>query len=249
MINCVYKKRLNTTLSVIFAVCLFFLIITFSIGLPIYCRFFYYLQIDSLGLENTGFTREQIRTAYDQVLDFLTLPFTEFGTGELSHTQDGAQHFYDCKKLFNLNACVFIVSAAACATLLILHKRRVIALCRPKGFSLGFYSAVCAIGLPLIIGLLAATDFDKAFVIFHKIFFHGKDNWIFNPMYDEIIKILPQEFFMNCAIFIGVGLFSICTGIITASAIRRTKLKAAERKQAVTVASYNSQNSDDTKDK
>ena len=47
-------------------------ILAFSIALPIWLRFFYYLQIDALDIENySGFTREQIITAYNEVLDYL----------------------------------------------------------------------------------------------------------------------------------------------------------------------------------
>ena len=220
-------RAINITISAVFGVCLFFLIITVSIGLPIYLRFFYYLQIDSLGLESTGYTYEQIKQAYDEVLNFLTLPGVPFGTGVLNYTEEGAAHFYDCKVLFNLNAGVLISCAAVCITVLILHKKKVITLCRPHGFSVGFYSAVCAVLLPIIIGALAATDFDRAFVIFHRIFFPGKDNWIFDPDKDEIIQILPQEYFMNCAILIGAGLIAICAGIIIAACVKRARAKRA----------------------
>jgi integral membrane protein (TIGR01906 family) len=63
-----------------------------------------------------------------------------------------------------------------------------------------------------VVGSLAAVDFDRAFVIFHKIFFPGKSNWLFDYDADQIIRVLPQDFFMNCAILIGAGLilFSGC---------------------------------------
>ncbi|WP_195987229.1 DUF1461 domain-containing protein, partial [Clostridium sp. D53t1_180928_C8] len=39
------------------------------------------------------------------------------------------------------------------------------------------------------------TDFSKAFIIFHKIFF--KNNyWIFDETIDPIINALPEELFM-----------------------------------------------------
>ncbi len=215
----------NRIVSAVFGVFLFFLILTVSIGLPIYFRFFYYIQIRTLGLESTGYSYAEIKAAYDEVLNFLTLPFSEFGTGILRHSEEGAAHFYDCKVLFNLNAAVMIFSATICIVIGILNKKGYVSLARPHGFSVAFYSAVCAIALPVIIGALAATDFNNAFVIFHKIFFPGKDNWIFDEYEDEIIKILPQEFFMNCAILIGAGLIAICAAIIVADIIKRKRRK------------------------
>ena len=112
-------------ISILFAIALGLLIITFSIGLPIYLRFFYYLHIPALNLEQTsGYTYAQIKTAYDQVLNYLTLPFCKFGTGELPITKQATAHFTDCKVLFNLNISVLIISLAVVVTILILQKKR-----------------------------------------------------------------------------------------------------------------------------
>ena len=194
---------LKRAIFVIFAVALVFLVLTVSIGLPIYLRPFYYAHIDALKLDvYSGFTKDQIRTAYDQVLDYLTLPGKPFGTGEIAHSQEGAAHFADCKVLFDLNAWVLVGSALVVLGILLVRKRCKLPSLRPAAF----WAGVSALTLPIVVGTLAAMDFDRAFVIFHQIFFPGKDNWIFNYYTDPIIQILPQTFFMNCAILIGVGL-------------------------------------------
>ena len=188
---------------VIFAVALVLLVLTVSIGLPIYLRPFYYAHIDALGLDEcSGFTKEQIRTAYDEVLDYLTLPGKSFGTGELAHSAEGAAHFADCKVLFDLNAGVLLGAAVVVAAILLVRKRCKLPSLRPAAF----WAGVSALTLPVVVGSLAALDFDRAFVIFHHIFFPGKDNWVFDYYADPIIRVLPQVFFMNCAILIGAGL-------------------------------------------
>ena len=75
-------------------------------------------------------------------------------------------------------------------------------------------AGLLALILPLVLGGLAALDFDRAFVIFHGIFFPGKTNWVFDWHADPIIRVLPQEFFMDCAILIGVGLITMAVGIL-----------------------------------
>ena len=78
----------------------------------------------------------------------------------------------------------------------------------------------------LAVGGLAALDFDRAFVVFHALFFPGKDNWLFDPETDQIITILPQIFFRNCAILILAVLILGCASLIVfdvLSARRRTK--------------------------
>lgn len=220
------KDFLSITLSVLFGLAVFFFIITFSIGLPIYCRFFYYLQIKPLGLpESTGYDYATIKNAYDQVLNYLTMPNAPFGTGVFKHSTDGAAHFEDCKILFNLNLIVLIVSSIVIFALLLLNKYHIIKLCRPFGFSPAFFSAISIFAVIIIIVLLVAVDFNKAFITFHEIFFAGKDNWTFNPNVDEIITILPQEFFVGCAIFIGAGIIILSLSIIIFQKIKKNRQK------------------------
>ena len=218
------KKSLPIILSAVFGIAVFLFIITFSIALPIYCRFFYYLQIKPLGImESTGYDYEQIKFAYDQVLDFLTLPNREFGTGVFEFSQSGASHFADCKVLFNLNAIVLVVSSLIIITLLLLEKFKKVSMKKPFGFSPALISAISIFVIGAIIGIAVAIDFDSAFTVFHQIFFPGKDNWTFDPYKDEIILAMPQKFFLNCAILIGVSIILISIGIIVFQIIKKKK--------------------------
>ena len=215
----------NKILTAVFGVAVFFFIITVSIGLPIYLRFFYYLQIDSLSLpQKTGLSYEEIRTAFDDVMNFLTLPNYPFGTGALSFTESGKAHFIDCKALFNLNLTVLLISTAIIVTLLALSRFKFFSFCRPFNMSVTFISAISIFIVIAILFGLVAIDFENAFIIFHKIFFPGKDNWQFTDA-DEIIKILPQEFFMNCAILIGVGIVIISLSIIIFQLVKKGKTR------------------------
>lgn len=201
--------------AILLAVAVFCGILTVSIGLPIYIRPFYYAHIEALNLPGvSGFTADQIIEAYDEVLDYLTLPGREFGTGIMACSENAAEHFLDCKVLFDLNAGVLLGSLSVILALAWLRRSG-----RIRSLSLGshsgaFWGALAAVGLPLIIGSLAALDFDRAFVIFHSIFFPGKDNWLFHWNQDQIIRVLPQQFFMNCAILIGVGVLTLSLTIL-----------------------------------
>lgn len=209
------------------------LIITFSIGLPIYFRPFYYLQIDLLNIEEyvayiedySSFTREDIKEAFDEVMDYLTLPGNEFGTGKFPYSEEGKSHFVDCKGLFDLNLYAFIISLVGFSVLMILKKAGVFQLWRPFGMNIAFSSGAYTLGGFALIGGLVAIDFDKAFTIFHTLFFPGKDNWIFNPYTDGIIMILPQDFFMNCAILIFASIILLCLGCICSGLIEKYKEK------------------------
>ena len=204
------KKRL---LSVLCMASVFLFLLTASIGLPIYIRPFYYAHIDAYELaERSGFTEEEIRQAYDEVLDYLTLPGKEFGTGVMACSHEAAHHFADCRVLFDLNAVVLVGAGAMLFVLLVMRKKW--GPYRLGKRSAAFWAAALALAAPMIIGALAAIDFDRAFVIFHSIFFPGKTNWIFDWHADQIIRVLPQEFFRNCAILIGGGLVTMAGGIL-----------------------------------
>ena len=221
------KNKLLSSLFVIFTV---LFIVSASIALPIYIRPFYYAHIEPYNLvERTGRSAEEIRDAYNEVLDYLTLPNREFGTGVFEYSEDGKSHFADCKALFSLDTVVLLVSAAALALLAVLASKGVFKLCRPFGAHILLTSCALPFVLFASLGIVASIDFDTTFIIFHKIFFPGKENWVFNPYTDEIILALPQSFFTNCAILIAASIIvlSLACVIFGLADLQKTK-KAAK---------------------
>ena len=213
------KDRLLTaTLGVFIAL----LVITFSIGLPIYFRPFYYMQIEPLDIPaRTGFDYETVKSSYDELLDYLTIPGREFSTGAFAHSESGKSHFEDCKVLFDLNATVLVISLAAVVILKILEKRKVFVASRPFGLDVTFSVGVFTLLFFAVLGLLVASNFQVAFTVFHTIFFPGKDNWIFDYRTDPIIGAMPQAFFMNCAILIVSSILLLTVALIVFALIKR----------------------------
>ena len=206
--------RLPKAVTALAALLLALLILSFSIAVPILFRPFYYIQIDMLDLpERTGWSEETIREAYDEVLDFCVFG-KPFGTGQLAWSQSGYSHFADVRGLFLLDFWVLGISAAACLLLLILRLGKQWVYKPLLGHGPGFWAGVTAGGLVLILAGLAALDFNRAFVIFHAIFFPGKDNWIFDSATDQIILVMPEVFFRNCAILILAVLVAGCAAFI-----------------------------------
>lgn len=212
----------NRIFTIVFGIAVFFFILSFSIALPIYCRFFYYLHIDGLSLpEKTGYSYAQIKFAYDEILNYLTLPNMPFGTGVFAYTASGAEHFADCKVLFDINLIALIASTTAIIITLVLVKLKKVSLYRPFNMSVTFISAVSIFAIFFVVGIFVAIDFSSAFTVFHKIFFPNKTNWAFDPNQMEIILALPEQFFFNCAILIGSSIFIICLSIIIYQIIKR----------------------------
>ena len=212
----------KTLLSMIFALALVLFVLTASIALPIYIRPFYYAHIEPMGLEAyTGLTAEQLREAYDGILDYLTLPSRPFSCGILPFSSEGEAHFADCRVLFDLNRNVLLMSGGILAVLLLLQRK--FGPYRLGNRHAAWWAGLLALIAPLVIGALAALDFDRAFVIFHQIFFPGKSNWLFDWRTDPIILALPQEFFRNCAILIGAGLVIFSLSLLIFTGIRDKK--------------------------
>ena len=213
------SKPLAVWLAVLTAVTL----LALSIAAPILCRPFYYAHIGPMELcEQTGLSEEEIKTAFDEMMDFC-LGGAEFSTGVLKWSEEGKSHFEDVRKLFLLDLNVL----AGCAILLIATA----GIIRIRGWRPGrlagrgfpFWAGAGLGGAFLLVGGLAALDFDRAFVIFHTLFFPGKDNWIFDPWKDEIINILPQDFFMHCAILILAILILGCIVLMAVDLLHKGK--------------------------
>jgi integral membrane protein (TIGR01906 family) len=80
------------------------------------------------------------------------------------------------------------------------------------------------------VGAVAAIDFEKAFEVFHKLFFPGKENWLFDPRVDEIINVMPFEFFRNCAILILSSVVIISVTFIIMGIKAKKNEKSKDRK-------------------
>ena len=189
-------------------------VLTASIAAPILCRPFYYAHIGPLELEaRTGLTEDEIKAAFDEMLDYC-LGADEFSTGVLKWSEDGRAHFTDVRGLFLLDLRVLGASLGLLAAALLYARFAGRRPARPLGRGPGFWAGAGLGGAFLLVGGLAALDFDRAFVLFHALFFPGKDNWLFDPDADQIINILPQEFFRNCAILILLLLIVGCAALI-----------------------------------
>jgi len=218
------RKAINVIATALALIAAVVATVTFSIGLPIYFRPFYYMQIEPLGIEEaTGYDKETVIEGYDEVLDYLTRPGGQFSAGVFKFSEDGAGHFADCKGLFTLNAWGYIIALAVLAAVILLARLGKVKLCSPLGFSVFGWAGAATLTVFAALASLAALDFDRAFVIFHSIFFPGKDNWRFDWRRDEIILAMPEEFFMNCAILIASSVIIISSVLIVCSVLRRNK--------------------------
>ncbi|MCI8913032.1 MAG: TIGR01906 family membrane protein [Lawsonibacter sp.] len=208
--------KTSKPLSVILSVLIALVVLTGSVAVPLLCRSFYYAHIGPMGLEDYGLPRGEIERAYNEMMDFCLGKREDFAAGALAFSQSGADHFADVRGLFLLNLRALKAAAALLLGAFVLCKVNHV---RPHRFldrGPGFWAAAGLGAAFLTVGGLAALNFDRAFVVFHSIFFPGKDNWMFDWQSDPIILFLPQDFFRNCAILILVLLLVWCVALLAA---------------------------------
>ena len=111
-------------------------------------------------------------------------------------------HMKDVQGLFlggiQIRRVAFVIFAAA--VLLILFQKGNLREILPQmyGWAVGLFLGVAA-----VFGGLVAIDFYKYFVLFHEIFFNN-DLWLLDPATDLLIRMLPEGFFFDMVIRIGV---------------------------------------------
>ncbi|NLO10171.1 MAG: TIGR01906 family membrane protein [Clostridiales bacterium] len=175
-----------------------FTVLFLSLGLIFTINFrpLYYLDVKLLHIpETSGYSKEEIIENYDALIDYSS-PFHKGSLSfpSLDASPSGIQHFEEVKDIFVAFYWLGAFSIIAAIGIIIYKSRN-------RDISYLLVSSITAIILPLIVGLLLAIDFDTSFLIFHKIFFNN-DYWIFDPITDPVITILPSTFFLHCAFLI-----------------------------------------------
>jgi integral membrane protein (TIGR01906 family) len=172
------------------------LFISIAVVITINFRPLYYMDIKLLNIEtSSGIAKSDILKNYNALIDYSS-PFFKGGLKfpTLAASASGLKHFAEVKTLFT---AFYIMGAITLilGILIFIYKSR------NREYSYLLASSITAIVLPLLLGILMAVNFERTFIIFHKIFFNNND-WLFDPVTDPIITILPEDFFMHCAILI-----------------------------------------------
>ena len=186
---------------------LFFLsFIALGLLLAIHFRPLYYLNIGWMNLEaSSGFSEAVIRENYDALIDYCS----PFYTGNLvfpsmQASVSGLSHFDEVKSIFNFIYVTGLVSMVLAAAAVYFKARR-------KEFQYLVTSSITAAGIPVLLAIISAINYNAVFNLFHKIVF-SNDDWIFDEVTDPIIRILPESYFMQCTfIIIGVTLLGSLT--------------------------------------
>lgn len=185
------KKSISLLLSFIILLSL----ILFNAIILLNSTFIFKLYMIKTNIPSTlSIPLNKILADYKNMISYLRNPFIKnlsFDYFTLSNF--GRIHFLEVKNIF-LFIYFFLALSVIFFIFLFIKKR---ALLKSSLKYLSFIT-IC-----FFIGLLCSfiIDFNRIFTLFHKLFFNN-DYWIFNPITDSIITVLPESFFLLNAVII-----------------------------------------------
>lgn len=179
------KEIVNRVVLILF-------LLSLAITLTINARWLYQFDINYLGItEYTDYSKQTILSNYDDLMRYLNFFWVKIlSMKDFPTSSEGAFHFVEVKRLFQLNYAILLVTFVPSVWYLyrlVKHK-------------LVWTLNTMIQGILLGLGALAffmIVAFDQFFVLFHEVFFNN-DAWIFYPETDPIILVLPQEYFFHC---------------------------------------------------
>ncbi|MFC6181084.1 TIGR01906 family membrane protein [Lactiplantibacillus daowaiensis] len=133
----------------------------------------------------------RLMTNYLQLLAYLNFPWVgKLKMTDFTDSTSALIHFADVKGLFMLDYAVFILTSI---TTYYFWRR----LKRQQQLWRFVLPMQTALWVPPIIAAVMAVNFDQFFIYFHELLFRN-DDWLFDPLYDRIIIVLPDTFFLQC---------------------------------------------------
>ena len=140
--------------------------------------------------QEVGLTSQALQWNFGQIVAYLIDPrIKELVLRDFASSAAGLKHFAEVKVLiqFVLMAVFFCLVILVLIGINLYNQRAKNYYLKPM---LRFWQI-----LPMIFMCLAVVAFDQVFVFFHQVFFRN-DLWMFDPLQDPIITVLPQTFFL-----------------------------------------------------
>lgn len=226
------NRAIKYLLNLVIAIMCVVVIISLAVSITVLFRPLYYFDIDNLEIcETSGFSREESLTNYDALIDYNLIGGPDkLVFPSLDMSEEGEIHFKEVKDIFIPMQWFSIVGIPLIILGIVWEfRQRKKAVkesnggikkgtdCAGKWMRL---VAVVAIGVVAVVLAAIVIDWQWAFETMHSIFFDN-DYWIFNPITDPVIRILPDTFFMHC----GILIIAITTALVIVMTVLYRKFK------------------------
>ncbi len=157
----------------------------------------------------TGMDKENQRLAAEEIIRYLKGEKADFQTMAV---KDGeVQELYDQRERVHMEDVLFLfdrvrlIRNASIAVILLLTAWMIARdeRWKPHWLRTLFYTGLGNVDLMILLALLIWLDFSKYFTYFHLLLFDN-DLWILDPGRHVLIQLLPETFFVNTAVAIGL---------------------------------------------
>lgn len=227
--NKTIKKILIYFGYILLYIMLFISLLFTSLQVVVYNDAYFQWHYEQHNVEaSTGMTIESLMEVTDKMMDYLidhrdSLDMVAiingqeeevFGDREKAHMVDVKDLFMAGKRMRDISAILLLIAIIGLA----LFNKEVLGGWL-KGLGKFFVASFLVIGA---LGALFASDFNRYFTLFHKMFFHN-DLWLLNPKTDILINMVPEIFFFQTVMLI-IALFIV--GIFIVLLMARWALKS-----------------------
>lgn len=210
-------KKVTSPANLLLALLGFLFLVSFSVTVTLNFKPLYYMDMKLLDIPGqSGYSAEVIRENFDALIEYNNITYSgELRFTDMTMSESGRIHFEEVKAVFSVFEWLCII----CGTLFFAGA---VIQCRRHDFGFFKTTAIGSIAIPAVLGVFVLSDWETVFVEFHELVFDN-DYWIFNPATDPVITILPDTYFMHCALMIVliVVIGSVGCGLIYRRLIRK----------------------------
>ena len=188
------KKHNSFLADFIISVLITFIVLSISIDFTLVFKPLYYFDITNLSIaSSSNLSKVDILKNYNYTINYvIENKNSVYNLPTLPSSPEAQIHFYEVKQLFVKMTIFLVISLVVVVVygIFIKIKPRVL-----KWSSILLLLSSIGIIIPSLI------NFNDFFDFFHSVFFKNS-YWEFDPIKDPIITILPEDFFLHCAILI-----------------------------------------------
>ncbi|WP_303862566.1 TIGR01906 family membrane protein [Alkalibaculum bacchi] len=195
-------KRMGFILLII-AIPIFVLLMTVQF-VVMWDGFFRDQYVENGVVKTTNIEIDDLMKITDEIQDFLLRDRQDFaikgvidGREQIVFKEREIVHMEDVKDLFHIG----IILRNVCGLLIVICGIYFYKKDKRKLYKAMKYSAITFIVVGGLLAIITSQDFNKYFVVFHKIFFTN-DYWILDPMESVLINMVDIHFFMSIATLI-----------------------------------------------
>lgn len=204
--------------NIFLALCMCFCIISFAVTVTLNFKQLYYIDAEKYNVgDYVGLSHEEVKENYDALINYNSLFSTvalEFPDLEMSY--EGEYHFMEVRNIFVGMQILMLLSGLVLVTVGTIKISK-------KDYNFLALGGAFTVIIPLILGIFVSINWQWAFIKFHEIAF-SNDYWIFDPVTDPVILILPNEFFMHCAFtIVAIALVLSLLSIVAYFKLRKAK--------------------------